>query len=61
MIYKAKKSYFKLKDSENFCAYWSANKHRQLLAGGTIDVTDLPKSLEKHLKKVSLKKSKEDK
>jgi|TARA_R100000084_G_scaffold52576_1_gene21979 hypothetical protein len=61
MIYKAKKSYFKLKDSENFCAYWSANKHRQLLAGGTIDVTDLPKSLKKHLEQVNVKKLKEDK
>lgn len=56
MIYKAKESYFKLKDSENFCAYSSANKHRQLLAGGIIDVTDLPKALEKHLEKVNLKK-----
>ena len=61
MIYKAKESYFKLKDDENFCAFWSANKHRQLLAGCSIEVRDVPKSLEKHLKKVSLKKSKEDK
>ena len=61
MIYKAKASYFKLKDSENFCAHWSANKHKQLLAGGTIDVTDLPQSLEKHLEKVDVKKVKESK
>ena len=61
MIYKAKESYFKLKDSENFCAYSSGNKHRQLLAGCTVDVTDLPKALEKHLEKVNLKKAKEDK
>jgi len=49
MIYKAKESYFKLKDSENFCAHWSANKHRLLIAGESIDVTVVPKALEKHL------------
>jgi|TARA_R110002012_G_scaffold215013_1_gene386107 hypothetical protein len=62
MIYKAKESYFKLKDSENFCAHWSANKHRLLIAGESIDVTVVPKALEKHLERIDIKKkSKEDK
>ena len=62
MIYKAKESYFKLKDSENFCAHWSSNKHRLLFAGCSIEVTSVPKELEKHLERVDIKKkSKEDK
>lgn len=62
MIYKAKESYFKLKDSENFCAHWSSNKHRLLIVGQSIEVTSVPKQLEKHLEKVDIKKkSKEDK
>tara|TARA_R100000329_G_scaffold150325_1_gene142961 strand:+ start:457 stop:645 length:189 start_codon:yes stop_codon:yes gene_type:complete len=62
MIYKAKESYFKLKDSENFCAHWSSNKHRLLVAGCSIEVTSAPKELEKHLERVDIKKkSKEDK
>jgi|TARA_R100000482_G_scaffold118679_1_gene62899 hypothetical protein len=62
MIYKAKESYFKLKDSENFCAHWSSNKHRLLVAGCSIEVTSVPKELEKHLERVDIKKkSKEDK
>jgi hypothetical protein len=47
MIYKAKESYFKLKDSENFCAHWSSNKHKLLVAGCSVEITSVPKSLEK--------------
>ena len=62
MIYKAKESYFKLKDSENFCAHWSSNKHKLLVAGCSVEITSVPKSLEKHLEAIdNKKKSKEDK
>jgi|TARA_R100000234_G_scaffold105001_1_gene75092 hypothetical protein len=62
MIYKAKESYFKLKDSENFCAHWSSNKHKLLVAGCSVEITSVPKSLEKHLERIDIKKkSKEDK
>jgi hypothetical protein len=45
MIYKAKESYFKLKDS-----------------GCSVEITSVPKSLEKHLERIDIKKkSKEDK
>ena len=62
MRYKAKESYFKLKDSENFCAHSSINKHKHLLAGLSVEVTSVPKALEKHLELIDNKKeSKEDK
>jgi hypothetical protein len=62
MRVKAKESYFKLKDSENFCAHWSSNKHKLLVAGCSVEVTNVPKSLEKHLKNIDVKKeSKEGK
>jgi|TARA_R100000808_G_scaffold18416_1_gene40337 hypothetical protein len=62
MIYKAKESYFKLKDDENFCAHWSSNKHKLLVLGCEVEITSVPKALEKHLERVDIKKkSKEDK
>lgn len=62
MKVKAKESYFKLKDSENFCAHWSSNKHKLLVVGCSVEVTNVPKSLEKHLENVDVKKeSKEGK
>tara|TARA_Y100001937_G_C7113748_1_gene329098 strand:+ start:662 stop:850 length:189 start_codon:yes stop_codon:yes gene_type:complete len=62
MRVKAKESYFKLKDSENFCAHWSSNKHKLLVAGCSVEVTNVPKSLEKHLINIDVKKeSKEGK
>ena len=62
MMYKAKESYLKLKDSENFCAHWSPNKHKLLVAGCSVEITSVPKALEKHLESIDIKKkSKEDK
>ena len=62
MKVKAKESYFKLKDSENFCAHWSSNNHNLLVVGCSVEVTNVPKSLEKHLENVDVKKeSKEGK
>ncbi len=62
MMYKAKKSYFDLKDDENFKAHWSGNKHKLLIAGLSVDITSVPKELETHLEKIDIKKkSKEGK
>tara|TARA_R100001594_G_scaffold42605_1_gene74722 strand:+ start:3632 stop:3820 length:189 start_codon:yes stop_codon:yes gene_type:complete len=62
MKVKAKESYLQLKDSENFCAHWSPNKHKLLVAGCSVEVTNVPKSLEKHLENMDVKKeSKEGK
>tara|TARA_Y100001951_G_C11230375_1_gene234241 strand:- start:242 stop:424 length:183 start_codon:yes stop_codon:yes gene_type:complete len=56
MIYKAKASYKKLKDSENYNHFGSPVKHHRLLNDEKINVTNLPKELEKHLIKVEEKK-----
>ena len=56
MIYKAKPSYKKLKDSENYNHFVSPVKHYKLINDEEINVTDLPKELEKHLIKVETKK-----
>jgi len=62
MMYKAKKSYFDLKDSENFKAHWSNNKHILLMKGLAVDITSVPKELKQHLEKIDIKKkSKEGK
>jgi len=55
-MYKAKSSYKKLKDSENFNHFGSPVKHNKLINDEEINVTDLPKELEKHLIKVDEKK-----
>tara|TARA_R100000234_G_C4883740_1_gene128491 strand:+ start:228 stop:404 length:177 start_codon:yes stop_codon:yes gene_type:complete len=56
--YKAKESYFKLSDEKNFCAYWSRNKHKILLSGESVEVTEVPKDLEKHLEPIIKKETK---
>ncbi len=62
MIYKAKKSYFDLKDSENFNAFDSPAKHNRLINGESVEITSVPKSLEKYLESAEPKKvKKEDK
>ena len=52
MRYKAKESYFKLKDDENLCI----NKHKHLMLGLSVEITSLPKALEKHLEIAEPKK-----
>jgi len=56
--FKAKESYFKLSDEKNFCAYWSRNKHISLLNGESVEVTEVPKDLEKHLEPIIKKETK---
>lgn len=62
MIYKAKESYFKLKDDKNFNAFDSPSKHYRLLNGEGVEITSLPNSLKNHLQSAEPKKvKKEDK
>ncbi len=56
MMYKAKKSYFDLKDDENFIAFSDPAKHRKLTDGRSIEITEPPKSLIKHLQSAEPKK-----
>ena len=51
MLYKAKESYFKLKDDKNFNGLGSPAKHNKLIKLEMVEITTLPKSLEKHLEK----------
>ena len=56
--YKAKESYKKLTQSENYCAYGSGSSHLILLDGGVIE-KDVPKKLLEHLIEVKSKAIKE--
>jgi hypothetical protein len=49
--YKAKSSYKKLDDSENFNAFSSSSKHRKLMNGQSVVITDIPEGLSEHLTK----------
>jgi len=49
--YKAKASYKKLDDSENFNAFSSASKHRRLMDGQSVEIADIPEELSEHLTK----------
>jgi hypothetical protein len=49
MKYKAKDSYKKLKDSENYKSFDSPVKHNRLLAGEEVEIDSPPESLAKHL------------
>ena len=55
MKFKAKDSYKKLKDSENYVSFFSPAKHGKLMAGKEINIDNPPKSLEKHLERVDKK------
>tara|TARA_Y100001973_G_C5167002_1_gene316775 strand:- start:1059 stop:1223 length:165 start_codon:yes stop_codon:yes gene_type:complete len=50
-FYKAKDSYLKLKDDKNFNGLGSPSKHNKLVKGELVNITDVPKSLEKHLER----------
>lgn len=52
MKYKAKKSYFELKDKDNFIAFSSQRKHEQFLKGEEVEITSPPKKLMKHIEEV---------
>ena len=60
-MYKAKKSYLKLKDTENYIAFHSPMKHSWLVDGKEVDITSVPKKLKEHLEEVGKKKTKKEK
>ena len=61
-MYKAKKSYLKLKDTENFDGLGSPSKHGMLVAGHTLDLEDVPEKIKTHLQEIkSTSKKKGDK
>jgi len=59
MKYKAKESYKKLDDSKNYCAFSSPSKHRQLMAGLEVKISEVPKELQAHLESAEPKPKKE--
>ena len=60
-MYKAKKTYKQLKDTENYTAFHSPMKHRWLVEGKAIDITNVPEKLKEHLEEVGIKKIKKEK
>ena len=61
-MYKAKKSYLKLKESENFDGLGSSSKHGLLVAGHTLELEDVPEKIKPHLQEIkSTSKNKGDK
>jgi hypothetical protein len=56
MIYKAKESYKKLSDDKNFNAFDSPSKHYRLINSEAVQISFVPKSLEKHLESEKVKK-----
>lgn len=50
--YKAKESYLKLTNEENFIAYQSASTHLKLINGLKVEIKSVPKKIEKHLNKL---------
>ena len=51
-MYKAKKSYLKLKDTENFDGLGSPSKHGMLVAGHTLELEDVPENIRLHLQEI---------
>ena len=51
-MYKAKKSYLKLKDTENYDGLGSPSKHGLLVAGHTIELEDVPENIRLHLQEI---------
>ena len=61
-MYKAKKSYLNLKESENFDGLGSPSKHGLLVAGHTLELEDVPEKIKLHLQEIkSTSKNKGDK
>ena len=61
-MYKAKKSYLKLKESENFDGLGSPSKHGLLVAGHTLELENVPEKIKLHLQEIkSTSKNKGDK
>ena len=51
-MYKAKKSYLKLKETDNFDGLGSPSKHGLLVAGHTLNLSDVPEKIKPHLEQV---------
>ena len=60
-MYKAKKSYLKLKDTENYCSLGSPSKHGRLVAGETLELVDVPEKIKEHLQEIGKKTTKKEK
>ncbi len=60
-MYKAKKSYLKLKETDNFDGLGSPSKHGLLVAGHTLNLSDVPEKIKPHLEQVGKKITKKEK
>ena len=60
-MYKAKKSYLELKDTENYCSLGSPSKHGRLVAGETLELTNVPDKIKSHLQEIVKKITKKEK
>ena len=60
-MYKAKKSYLELKETENFDGLGSPSKHGLLVAGHTLDLVDIPEKIKPHLQEIVKKTTKKEK
>ena len=60
-MYKAKKSYLELKDTENYCSLGSPSKHGRLVAGEALELLDVPEKIKSHLQEVGKKITKKEK
>ena len=59
--YKIKKSYLELKDTENYCSLGSPSKHGRLVAGETLELTNVPDKIKSHLQEIVKKITKKEK
>ena len=59
--YKIKKSYLELKDTENYCSLGSPSKHGRLVAGETLELTNVPDRIKSHLQEIGKKTTKKEK
>ena len=60
-MYKAKKSYLKLKDTENYCSLGSPSKHGRLVAGETLELINVPEKIKSHLQEIVKETTKKEK
>ena len=60
-MYKAKKSYLELKDTENYCSLGSPSKHGRLVSGETLELTNVPDKIKSHLQEIGKKTTNKEK
>ena len=51
-MYKIKKSYLELKETDNFDGLGSPSKHGLLVAGHTLELEDVPEKIKLHLQEI---------